>query len=162
MSLTLRQKQSLYHSLGQLVRSGIPFPKALDKLLATTRGGARRLIEAARKSLANGHTVGEAFAAQPSIVSQLEVAVVSAVEKSGQLERGLTELSQYFGALNQARQSILKRCAYPVFLLHFGILVLNAPTVVTKTSSTTFAMSARLFLRLWSRADRRPGGAAPA
>ena len=129
MSLTLRQKQSLYHSLGQLVRSGIPFPKALDKLVATTRGDARRLIDAARTSLASGHTVGEAFAAQPSIVSQLEIAVISAVEKSGQLERGLAELSQYFGSLNVARQSILKRCAYPVFLLHFGVFILNAPTI---------------------------------
>lgn len=132
MSLTLRQKQSLYHSLRQLVRSGIPFPKALDKLAGTTRGDGRRLIDAARKSLQAGHTVGEAFAAQPSIVSQLEIAVVSAVEKSGQLERGLSELSLYFGALNQARQSVIKRCLYPAFLLHFGILILNAPTVFTK------------------------------
>ena len=127
--MTLRQKQSLYYSLGQLVRSGIPFPKALNKLVLTTRGESRRLLESARKSLADGHTVGEAFAAQPATVTPLEIAVISAVEKSGQLERGLSELSQYFGALNQARQSIIKRCAYPLFLLHFGILILNAPII---------------------------------
>ncbi len=135
MSLTLRQKQSLYHGLGQLVRSGITFPTALDKLVLTTRGDARRLVEAARKSLKAGHTVGEAFAAQPSIVTPLEIAVISAVEKSGQLERGFSELSQYFGALNQARQSILKRCAYPIFLLHFGILILNTPTIFLQDAS---------------------------
>jgi type II secretory pathway component PulF len=128
VSLTLRQKQGLYHSLGQLVRSGIPFPAALDKLVHTTRGDARRLIENARRSLAAGHTVGEAFAAMPSVVTPLESAVVSAVEKSGQLERGFAELSYYFGALDQARRSIIARLLYPIFLLHFGILVLNAPT----------------------------------
>src|SRR5580698_3866076 len=47
VSLTLREKQSLYHSLAQLVRTGIPFPKALDKLVATTRGDQRKLIDAA-------------------------------------------------------------------------------------------------------------------
>jgi len=129
VSLSLRDKQNLYHSLAALVRSGIPFPKALDKLVHTTRGRARRLMEAARESLARGHTVGEAFAAQASDVSPLETAVISAVEKSGQLERGLSELSQYFGALNQARQNIKKRCAYPIFVLHFAILALNTPTL---------------------------------
>jgi general secretion pathway protein F len=134
VSLSLREKQGLYHSLGQLVRSGVPFPTALGKLVSTTRGDARRLIEAARTSLAAGHTVGEAFAAQPSIVTPLESAVVTAVEKSGQLERGFSELSQYFGALNLARQRIIRRLLYPVFLLHFGILVLNAPTIFLKNA----------------------------
>ncbi|MEP6668991.1 MAG: type II secretion system F family protein [Chthoniobacter sp.] len=132
MSLTLREKQRLYHSLAQLVRPGIPFPSALDKLAPSARGDARRLIEAARKSLHSGHTVGEAFAAQPSIVTPLEIAVISAVEKSGHLERGLSELSEYFGSLHQARVKIRDRCAYPIFLLHFGILVLNVPTMVLK------------------------------
>lgn len=122
MSLSLREKQRLYHSLAQLVRQGIPFPAALNKLAPSTRGDARRLVEKARKSLASGHTVGEAFAALPSIVTPLESAVVSAVEKSGQLDRGLRDLSDYFGALDTARRKMLISAAYPIFLLHFCIL----------------------------------------
>ena len=132
MSLTLREKQSLYHSLAQLVRTGIPFPAALDKLVATTRGDQRKLIEAARKSLAQGRTVGEAFSRQTSTVTPLESAVITAVEKSGQLDRGLSDLSAYFGALDRARKAILTRCAYPIFLLHFGIFTLSAPTIFIK------------------------------
>lgn len=138
MSLSLRQKQSLYHSLAQLIRSGVPFPKALDKLAGTTRGGARRLMDSARKALANGRTVGEAFAAQRSEVTPLEASVLTAVEKSGQLDHGLRELSDYFGALAKARETIIKRLTYPVFLLHFGILVLGAPTLVLKSSAEFF------------------------
>jgi type II secretory pathway component PulF len=152
VSLTLRQKQSLYHSLGQLVRSGIPFPAALDKLVYSTRGAARRLIEAARQSLAHGRTVGEAFAAQPTTVTPLEIAVITAVEKSGQLERGLRELSEYFGAMNQARIDIIKRSAYPVFLLHFGILVLSAPTLFTKDASHYFREVGTAFFFVYSTA----------
>lgn len=132
MSLSLREKQSFYHSLAQLVRTGIPFPSALDKLAGTTRGSARRLLDAARKSLANGRTVGEAFSAQHPAITPLEASVITAVEKSGQLDRGLRELSDYFGALAHARAMVIKRLTYPVFLLHFGILILGAPALVLK------------------------------
>ena len=132
MPLSLRQKQSLYHSLAQLIRSGTPFPKALDKLAGTTRGSARQLVESVRRALAKGRTVGEAFTAQHPAVTPLESSVLSAVEKSGQLDHGLRELSDYFGALAQARTTVIKRLTYPVFLLHFGILVLGAPTLVLK------------------------------
>ena len=135
MSLSLRQKQSFYHSLAQLVRSGVPFPKALDKLAGTTRGSARRLLDSTRKALASGRTVGEAFSAQRSEITPLEASVLTAVEKSGQLDHGLSELSDYFGALAQARATIVKRLTYPVFLLHFGILVLGAPTLVLKSGA---------------------------
>lgn len=132
MSLSLREKQSFYHSLAQLVRTGIAFPAALDKLAGTTRGSARRLLDSARKSLASGRTVGEAFTAQHPAITPLEAAVITAVEKSGQLDHGLRELSAYFGALAHARATVIKRLTYPVFLLHFGILILGAPALVLK------------------------------
>jgi type II secretory pathway component PulF len=135
VSLSLRKKQDLYHNLGQLVRNGVPFPTALDKLVHATRGETRRLIEAARQSLAQGHTVGESFAAQPEIVTPLEAAVISAVEKSGQLERGLHELSVYFGALNKARGTIIRHSAYPVFVLHVCILIAGVPKQVIQNGS---------------------------
>ena len=138
MSLSLREKQSFYHSLAQLVRSGVPFPKALDKLAGTTRGSARQLLDATRQALADGRTVGEAFATQRSGITPLEASVISAVEKSGQLDHGLRELSDYFAALAQARETIIKRLTYPVFLLHFGILVLSVPTFVLKSSAEFF------------------------
>ena len=135
MSLTLREKQSLYHSLAQLIRTGIPFPTALGKLAGTTRGSARRLVESVRDALTKGRTVGEAFSEQHPAVTPLESSVLSAVEKSGQLDHGLRELSEYFGALAQARATVIKRLTYPIFLLHFGILVLGAPTLVLKSGS---------------------------
>jgi type II secretory pathway component PulF len=135
VSLSLREKQRLYHSLAQLIRNGVPFPSALDKLASTTRGSARRLVDSVRRALANGRTVGEAFAAQQPAVTPLEASVLSAVEKSGQLDHGLRELSDYFGALSQARAMVIKRLTYPIFLLHFGILVLGAPALVLKGGS---------------------------
>ena len=152
MSLSLREKQSLYHSLAQLIRTGIPFPAALDKLAGTTRGGARRLVDAARLALANGRTVGEAFAAQRPAVTPLEASVLTAVEKSGQLDHGLRELSDYFGSLAQARALVIRRIQYPVFLLHFGIIVLGAPVLVLKGSREFFRQVGTTFIFIYAAA----------
>ena len=57
-----RAKQQLYHSLAQLLRAGIPFPKALEKLNATARGSTRAAIARIRGELAAGRTVAEACA----------------------------------------------------------------------------------------------------
>ena len=128
MSLSLRDKQSLYHSLGQLVRSGIPFPAALDNLARTTRGGMRRVVRRLKEAVGSGQTVGEAFARQRPAVGEMEVGVIAAVERAGKLERGLAQLSDYFGALAQARAGIVKKCAYPAFVLHFGVFVFGLKT----------------------------------
>ena len=130
MSLRFRDKQRLYQSLAQLVRSGIPFPSAVEKLANTSHGATRHLLRKLRERVASGKTVGEAFACEHPAVTVLETAVVTAVERSGRLEHGLQELANYFGGLAQARAIILKRCAYPLFILHFGIFTLAAPTLV--------------------------------
>ncbi len=130
MSLSLREKQSLYHSLGQLVRSGVPFPSALDNLARTTRGGTRGVIRRLKDGVGSGQTVGESFARQRPAVGEMEVGVIAAVERAGKLEQGLAQLSAYFGALEQARQGILKKCAYPAFVLHFGVFTLSLKTLL--------------------------------
>jgi len=123
VSLSLRQKQSLYHSFGQLIRSGVPIPGALQGLAATCSGAERRLIKRLNQAVAAGKTLGQAFAAERPDVSELEIGVVAACEKSGRLEFGMTQLASYHGALAAARENILKQCAYPGFVLLFGVFV---------------------------------------
>lgn len=130
MSLSLREKQSLYHSLAQLVRSGVPFPSALENLSRTTSGRMRRVIRSLKDGVGSGQTVAESFARQRPSVGEMELGVIAAVERAGKLEKGLTQLSEYFGALEAARRGILKRCAYPVFMLHFGVFVIRLQTLV--------------------------------
>ncbi len=132
MSLRFREKQSLYHSLGQLLRSGVTFPAALEKLAPSSRGALRRLLGQLNRSIAKGSTVAEAFAAQRPTISDMEAGIVAAVEHAGRLDRGLTQLAAYFGALDAARSNALKKAAYPIFVLHFGILALGVKTLVTE------------------------------
>ncbi len=131
VSLRFREKQSLYHNLGQLLRSGVTFPAALRSLVPSARGGLRRLLAQLNRAIENGSTVAEAFAAQRPAVSEMEAGIVAAVERAGRLDRGLTQLAAYFGALAAARSSAWKKAAYPIFVLHFGILALGVKTLVT-------------------------------
>ncbi len=129
--MTLRDKESLHRSLAQMLRSGLTFSAALGSLARTARRGpVRRLIEGLRGAAKEGRTVAESFATQRSAVSELELGTLAAVERTGKLDRGFAHLAQYFGALAQARESMWKKSAYPLFLLHFGILTLALPAAL--------------------------------
>ena len=130
VSLSLREKQSLYHSLGQLLRSGAALPGALKSLALTSSGFQRRLIQRLEKAVQSGKTIGEAMAAERPFVSELEIGIIAACERSGRLEYGMTRLADYHGAFATAREKILKKCAYPAFVLHFGILVFGLKTLI--------------------------------
>ena len=125
MSLRLRQKQSLYHNIGRLLRSGITFGKALESLAKTSRGRVLQIVLKLKQSILNGQTIAEAFANLRPAVSEMEIGIISAVEHTGRLEYGFAQLADYFGALDQARGMIIKRSAYPVFVLLLSIFVLN-------------------------------------
>lgn len=138
MSLRFREKQSLYHNLGQLLRSGVTFPAALQSLAKSSRGNLRSLLTRMNRAIEKGSTVAEAFAEQRPVVSDMEAGIVAAVERAGRLDRGLTQLATYFGALAVARSSAWKKAAYPIFVLHFGILALGMKTLVTEGAGPFF------------------------
>lgn len=148
VKLSLRQKAGLYRELGQLLRSGIPFPSAVQTLLNETRGAVRKFLRQLRAAVDQGRTVGGAFAAQRPAVSHLEASIVSACDRSGRLEQGCVYLSGYFGKLDDARQFIIKKSAYPVFVLHFGVFVLALPRLVLGGSGHDYLNATFGFLLL--------------
>jgi type II secretory pathway component PulF len=132
MSLGPREKQQLYHSLAQLLRAGITFPQAVEKLSRTAAPPLRRLLSRLRASLQSGRTVAEACAEARPAIGAMEASVLVAVERAGRLDRGLDQLSKYFAEIARAKGRILAKLAYPVFLLVFGVLVLNVPVAFTR------------------------------
>jgi general secretion pathway protein F len=138
MSLAPRAKQQLYHSLAELLRAGITFPSAIGKLRRTAPSSARRALGRIQDELGAGRTVAEACAAARPQIGAMEAAVLSAVERAGKLDRGLDQLASYFESLAVARSSIKAKLAYPIFLLIFGVLILNAPKLVTAGMNAYF------------------------
>jgi type IV pilus assembly protein PilC len=130
MSLSLREKESFYRSLGQLLRSGSTFQKALESLSRSMRGSRRRFVSALRKK-AEKLSVAETFATQHSTVSEMELGTLAAAERTGKLEHGCTQLAEHFRSLAVAREAMLRKSAYPIFVLHFAILVFALPKALS-------------------------------
>ena len=132
MRLGYRDKQSLYDSLAQLTRSGISFSSALEKLSRTSGGRLHRVIERLRVRASQGDTVAGTFAAQTADLGPMDASVIAAAERSGRLDHGFEQLAHYFEALAKARETLIRKSAYPLFVLHFGIFVLAAPIAFLK------------------------------
>ncbi len=138
MRLSLREKQNFYYELGRLLRSGVSFAKAIETLSHGTRGNLRALMDRLRSAAAQGSTIAAALENQRPAVSDLEVSIISACERSGRIDQGCRQLSDYFGALVKSRAVVLQRLAYPAFILHFGIFILALPKFVIGGSAQSY------------------------
>jgi type II secretory pathway component PulF len=127
------EKARLYHDLGQLLRSGTPFPKALSILAPHSRGRTALAIGALRAALDRGATVPEAFDAAAPAIAPLEAAMFAASERAGRLENGLAHASEYYAAIAETRSRMWSRAAYPLFILHFGIVALALPVAFAES-----------------------------
>ena len=134
VKLDLLQKQTFYHELGQFLRSGIPLPQAVEALAQDTRRGPlRQVLERLTRLFLGGESVPAAFAQLQPAVGPMELAMVEAASSSGRLEQAFAYLSNYFGSLETVRSKILSASWWPLFQLHFGIVVINAAGQLTRT-----------------------------
>lgn len=124
-----REKATLFHELGRLVRSGTAFPKAIDKLATFTRGSGGAALRAIGAALNRGATVSESLAAGAPLIAPLDAGVFAAGDRSGRLETSLEHASEYYAAIAEMRARMWSRLAYPLFVLHFAIVALSLPLI---------------------------------
>ena len=137
MSLSHREKQRFFDSLARFVHTGITIPAALDKLGGTSGGALRPVMKSLRRAFADGQGVAEAFRAQHGALGVMEASVIGAAERTGRLDHVLHQLSDYHGALAQAREQARAKLLYPAFLFHFGVLALSLPRLLPKSELST-------------------------
>ncbi len=121
-----REKSLLFHQLGQLLRSGIPLQRSLEKMRDLSRGETRSAVEMMSRVLAAGGTSQEAISAPPAFAG-LDSALLSASDKSGHLERGLAQTALYYETMAAARTRVLTKLAYPIFILHLAGVAFTLP-----------------------------------
>jgi type II secretory pathway component PulF len=124
-----REKATLYHELGRLVRSGTAFPKAIDKLATFTHGSGGAALRAIRAALNRGATVSESLAAGAPLIAPLDAGVFAAGDRSGRLETSLEHASEYYAAIAEARARMWNQISYPLFVLHLAIVALSLPLI---------------------------------
>jgi len=130
VSLSYREKQVFFQQLAQLLRSGIALPMAAQKLSRTSSSAISKISRKLHRLLEKDLSASEAFDALRPELGPLERATLSALARTGRLDFGLQRLAEYFGVLARARSTMLQHSAYPLVILHLGILLLNVQILV--------------------------------
>lgn len=129
-----REKSRLYHDLGELIHSGMPLPRAVERLASHSNGATRRILKGISAGLSRGQTAGESLSGQPGI-NGLDAALLTASERAGKLDRGFKLAADYYEALAEARSRILRKVAYPIFIAHFAVIVFTFVRTISTGAS---------------------------
>ncbi len=146
-----KEKARLFHDLGQLVKSGVPFPQAVDTLERHASGESAAVLRGIRNRLSAGDRVAEAIEAQTGRLDSLETGIIAAADLAGTLEVGLEQCSQYYDSLGSARSRIRTKLAYPFFILHFAAITSAIPLAVGENGSIEAALRSAgvMIVALW-------------
>ncbi|HEV2210502.1 MAG TPA: type II secretion system F family protein [Verrucomicrobiae bacterium] len=118
------QRAEFYHQLGQLTSAGLTLPVSLEQLRRSPPGPSYRApIEAVLHQLSAGCSFTEALRQQGSWLPAFDMSLLFAGEHSGRLDSCFKLLADYYQERARTLRQLLTDLAYPLFLLHFGILI---------------------------------------
>jgi len=133
MRLSFQQKEQFFHELSSGLTAGLSFREVLDRGASRRSRSKRLLCKAMRDGAERGDgSASTAFQSVPDLLDPLDISLAEAGEASGRLDVVCRSLAEYYGQLSKAKRAMLNQLAYPVFLLHFAIFILAAPTAVAE------------------------------
>lgn len=118
--MTLRQRIRFYQQLAVLVRAGVPIRASLVRLKERIAGGEVAVLS---EKVNAGERIGEAFAAAG--FSPFECHLVTAGERSAQLDTIFQHLSEFWARELEMRQALIRPLYYPLAVLHLAVLLLS-------------------------------------
>ena len=118
-----------------LARAGVPLRTSLERLRVKI---PEREVAVLSQKLNEGEKLGDAFAAAQ--FSPFECHLVTAGERSAQLDAVFQHLSEFWSRQWQMRHALLNQLYYPLALLHFAIAV-NALTALIGGSMQAVVLS---------------------
>ena len=131
--MTLRQRIRFYQQLAVLVRAGLPIRTCLERLrdrMATPE------VTVLTQKVNEGERIGEAFAAAG--FTPFEANLVTAGEKSAQLEMVFEHLGEFWSRELELRQGMVRPLYYPIVVLHLAIVMSALIELVTTPWPTVF------------------------
>lgn len=124
-------KHLFYLELAKLLGAGFGIRQAATTLLGMRPPAAQvRWLTGLIRHLEEGRSIAEAFAAAgdaSAAVSEIEIHLVRAGERSGRLAPAFEHLADYFGLIATARREVIRSLIYPVIVLHLGVVVATVP-----------------------------------
>ncbi len=133
MSLVFSSKQfdqraELYLRLAQLVGAGIPLIKALESTASSAPSRAFRApLQNLVEELQRGATFHDALVHAGNWLSEFDISLIGAAEKSGRLDAVFRMLSEYYTNRAKLTRQLVGALLYPAFLFHFAVLIFPFP-----------------------------------
>lgn len=127
----LRQRRcatraEIYDGVATMLDSGMPLLQSIEAIARSGRhhARARAMLAQLRDSLRSGGSLAQAFEAQPDWFSSLEVAMVEAGARAGNLAQVLRDLSERHERTGRLMEKLAGALAYPaaVFVLGLGVV----------------------------------------
>jgi type II secretory pathway component PulF len=129
--VTLHQRIRFYQQLAVLVRAGVPIRASLVRLKERMTGNEVAVLS---EKLNAGERIGEAFTAAG--FSPFECHLVTAGERSAQLDTIFQHISEFWDRELKMREALIRPLYYPVVVLHLAVLV--GAVVELATTSTSW------------------------
>lgn len=113
----------MFRSLSKLLEAGVPVLRSLEVLLGQKpSSGVRAWLAGVYGGVTQHQGFSESVARQPGS-SELEKSLVQAGERSGTLPKMMAEIASYYALSAGLEKKTRAGFAYPVGLLHLGIIL---------------------------------------
>jgi type II secretory pathway component PulF len=115
--VTLRHRIRFYQQLAVLVRAGLPMRASLQRLQERL---SEKEIAVLSQKVNTGERIGEAFTAAG--FSPFECHLVTAGERSAQLDTVFEHLAEFWSRELEMRQELIRPLYYPLVVLHLALV----------------------------------------
>jgi type II secretory pathway component PulF len=135
-----------YREIAQSLRAGYPLQKALLVAGGAPVRARRRFAE----QLARGDPWKDVLHGAPHWLPTADRHILAASAESGRLVEGLQILSEKHAFAAEQRGKAVGAMIYPLFIVHFGILLVPVRLVLTHDVATYLRLVGSLLLPLWA------------
>lgn len=112
--------------LATLTRSGVSLVESLTAVIdQCDKPDLKSAMTDVRDQVNQGTSLSDAFSNFPKMFDKLFCNMVNAGEQSGTLEQVLERLADFIENQDKLRNKVMGAMAYPIFMLFFGVIVMN-------------------------------------
>lgn len=145
----LALRAELYHQMGSMLKAGLGLPSVIEQLAKhPPKHSFREPLRLIMLQLSRGQTFAQSLTHTNKWVPEFDIYLLEAGEKSGRLPESFEMLSNYYRERAELIMSLIQKVAYPVFILHFAVLVFPTSALqgLVQGSIGTFFLSKLLIL----------------
>lgn len=148
IKLSASEKLAFISGLGKMLEGGIAIPDAIDALLEGTKKDQKKVLQTLKADMAEGRTIAESLGKFPKSFDPITTSLIATGEKSGNLEKNLSQLSANLSSDIELSGKIKAAIAYPVFVIAIFFMVLLMILIFVIPRITTVFLRLKLELPL--------------